>query len=429
MTRLDRMIAIREAQGLSVTSLSALMGYDRTYLNKIEKGLKPLNDSVVQRFKDALNMPMLPLTKEEEIDFIKSLHSWKDSIIFGETDVAKKLQPQLARCVELIQCPSLQITYDLISTIYYRSVGETERLDDVLASLSKRENSFTKEQAYRYTRQLAVRELSAWHYRDALKYFLDAEKTGDALNLNNEGFYYNIAHCLTDMGYASKAIEYLEKAQKKATEKRSNTYSVYIRDFIALNYSSMGRHHEALEILESCLRDEKQKANKAITIGSLYRSISMVHFKMSNNKNALKNIDIALSYCKIGSKEYIPCLYHKAVILIADKEVSEAMTYLSKVINMSQKGTIEHVLTTSLKHYLSITCDDSLNYIETFTLPQLHGYGKYLVLSDYYEILSGYYKNKNKSKALHYSSLANELIKKLSKGDLDLWKNESALLC
>jgi tetratricopeptide (TPR) repeat protein len=296
-----------------------------------------------------------------------------------------------------------------------------EAFDGVIALLNEKKGSFTDEHNYWYYRSLGVRELMTWNYKAALSAFLQAESHGQNLELADEGLYYNMAHCLTDMDYASLAIEYVEKAQKQAAARFHYRYDVYIRSFLAINYGKLGRTSEALATLEGCLRDEKEKKSAKETIGGLYCDIGMVYYRNEDYSKALEYLDMAREYFDEGSESHICWLHHKAQVLILYNRIKDGMDCISQGLVMTRKGTIWHLLLSSLKHSMLLNASESLTYIVKISIPQLLKYGQHLSAADCCEKLSHHYGRIKKYKqAVKYSHLAQTIYKKLMKGDLTL---------
>jgi tetratricopeptide (TPR) repeat protein len=418
MDVLNKMIKIRKAQGLYASELSQMMGYDRTYLNKIEKKEKPLTPEAFNRFKKALHVPLLPLTDEEEAEFKQGLYAWKDDISFKDLDKAKEIQPKLARCAELTLSRDLQIMYDIFSAIFYRTVGKKEALETVLTKLEGQANGFTDEQSYWYNRQVGIRELYAQRYKTALDAFLKVETKGNILGFNNDALYYNIAHCLTDMGYTLKAMDYLQLAQDKALETNNNKNNVYIRYFLAINYRNLGKYTESLKILEGCLRDEREKSSASITIGLIYRHIALAYRDMGNYIKAIKNIGESFKYINNEHGAFIDNLYHEASILITSGKVDEGIVCLNKGLHMVEEGTIKHTMLNYLKHSINLNDPSSMQYTINEAIPKLKYYHMNIALLECYEKIFKHLEKSKKIKAFQYCKLAYELKNKLIKGDV-----------
>ena len=154
-----------------------------------------------------------------------------------------------------------------------------------------------------------------------------------ALGYKDESIYFNIGHCLTDMGYATRALEYLEKSQTIAltNNNRTDNDTEY---FIAINYIHMGRTTEALEKLERCLIDEKQKKNKDAFVGAIHQRIGLAHAHMGNHDAALEAYEVARLLKPPYTYPYT--LYYKAISLMACNCKAEALLSIEEGIAAPQ---------------------------------------------------------------------------------------------
>ena len=282
-------------------------------------------------------------------------------------------------------------------------------------------HEFTDMHYYWYYRQCGISKLHEFQYKEALKMFLKAEELGNLLKIYNEGPYYNIASCLTNIGYAYLAIEYLKMAEAEAVKSSNNRYNVYIRNLFALNYSILGQHGRAISLLEGCLRGEKEKANAKGTIGAFYIDMGMIYHRMGKLSDAIKCLDVAGEYFQENSDSFTYNMYCKAYVLLANSKTSEGLDCLDKGLDVSKQHTLMHVLLLTLKHSINLKEPESLQYMQTTGIPQLLEYGEHLLVAEYYEKLGVYYQEIKKYKtASIYMHLALDITKKLMKGDLNL---------
>ncbi|MCL2189403.1 MAG: tetratricopeptide repeat protein [Defluviitaleaceae bacterium] len=288
-----------------------------------------------------------------------------------------------------------------------------------MVSLDARAATFNDEASYWYNRQVGIRAIHT-NRKEALRAFLLAEEKGDALNLNNETLYYNIGHCLSDMGFASRAVEYLLKSQDLAEKSGNTSFSVYTRYFLAENYSNVGRHEEALKILKGCLRDEKKVKSAKVTIGLIYKRIARVCFNTQDYRSALENIDLAFNYIDRHLDAYANITYVKANILIAMGSEEKAMACLNDGIALQEEGETEHIILTGRKHLMTLEEEASRQYITTIALPAFEAQCLFLLAIDFYEVLCRHYEMHNKRKVWPYYKRIYELNSMLRKGDIPL---------
>ncbi|MCL2189109.1 MAG: helix-turn-helix domain-containing protein [Defluviitaleaceae bacterium] len=419
MKIIDKMKAlanIRESHGIKQEVIAQKMGHDPSYISKIERGKQPCTESVVNKYKKALGAPDLPLTEEEVAAFKQKLYEWKDSFYYNDTAQAQKVQPQLQRCAEFIPLTHIKNLYYIFSAMYYKTIGDIELMEQTMAMLQTLEHAFDNEHTYWYKRKLGVQAMFAYKYKTAVDALLEVERLGEPFKSSHEGLYFHIGHCFTEMGYATKAIIYFEKSQKIASENMNHTFDIPRRYFIAENYSSTGQHQEALDILNSCLRDELIKVTSNRKISPIYRRIAVTYLNMGSYENALRNIDKSLEYGDFNIDAHEINLYYKSVILCAYNKIDEAILYLNECISMAEEGTLHNILYNTLFHSLSLDSATSICFITNIAIPALYAHGKYLSLYDVYTKLSNFYEKNNKKKSLKYLKSAVNISESLRKG-------------
>jgi transcriptional regulator with XRE-family HTH domain len=417
--KMGKLVAIRKLLNLTQEYIANETGFSVSYISKIENAKKPPDDDFINQYKIALGAPDLPLTEDEEAQFKQRLYAWKATVTSVEPEKAKIEQIKLQKCIDLTLSNDLKNLFYIFSVGFYRITNENELLENQMIKLKDLSNTFSDEQLYWYNRQIGVQALLDLQYRTALDSLLLAEQKGSLLNLNNDTIYYSIAHCLTDMGYAFGAIKYVEKSQERANIEKDYTYDVYRRYFLAENYTFLGRYKEALELLNSCLRDENKKTDANLSISLIYRRIAMVYYYMNDYKKALENIDITFTLINAENKSYKDNLYYKAMILIENNKIEQAVICLDEAIQMTEGNPLKNVLYNALKHTTTLFNETSLNYVGNVAIPQLKFYEKNMALIDCYKKLGIHYEKKNLKLSLKYFKSAYELSEKLRKGEYE----------
>ncbi|MCL2604451.1 MAG: helix-turn-helix transcriptional regulator [Defluviitaleaceae bacterium] len=414
----EKMKCIRLKLNLTQQKLADMMGVSRSHINQIENGNRPIKPYYIKTFKDAINAPLLPLIEKEETQFIQKLHEWKDKISSNEVSEAKEWKPQLARCAELTTSDEIKNLYTIFSLAYYRLTNEMETYNSIMDQLKQNAEGFNDEQAYWFMRQIGINELYAFNYKTAYNIFLEAEKKGSSLNTNNEGIYFNISRCLTEMGFASKAIEYIEESQKQANKEKNHSNDNNRRFMLVKNLIAINKTREALEILNGCLREERKNVNESKLMSQIYRQMALAYLKMDDYDNAKKNIDISFNYIDENKSSYANNLYYKSIILLADGQIDKGIECLDQCIKIEKEGTYHNILYNATRHSMTMENNASPEYIENIAIPKFQHHHVNLVLIKYYKIMCDHYRKKNKMKALMYSERAFILSEKLREGVL-----------
>ncbi|MCL2364625.1 MAG: helix-turn-helix transcriptional regulator [Defluviitaleaceae bacterium] len=412
MTTLDKIIAIRKNQGLTKTELANAMNFHRSYVSLIESKQRKMPPDYIARFKEALDAPDLPFNKKEERDFLTKLHDWREVVFREDVSEAAKTYPIIARIAALTVDSNLRILCQLFTLSYYRISKEINKYDALYNEVKMQVNAFNDEHKYWFYRQSGNRYMHAYQYRSALDAYFIALECMTTLGYKDESIYFNIGHCLTDMGYASRALEYFEKSQALSKSKRTNNDTEY---FIATNYIHMGRTAEALEKLEDCLDDEKQKKDKDLFVGVIYEKIGIAHAHRGNHSAALAAYETALPLRSPHAYPYT--LYYKTISLMGCNRKAEALQCLEEGIASSKTNTKIYIMLRTLKCLYTFDHKDSHEYLVNESIPSLIKYEHNELLITCYQALGRHLKLSNPKQALDYITHACVLNEKLRKGD------------
>jgi len=272
-----------------------------------------------------------------------------------------------------------------------------------------------------YHRLIGAREYVLHNYDNALKAYLNAERLDKELQWVGVGLYYACAKCLSDMGYIARAVDYYKKARhyarwhKPYDGKSNRKFDVDIDGQLASCLSKLGMIDEAITILEKRLNREVERNISKASIGFTYFSFGRVYSNIGNYEDALQSFEKAFPYLKEGSEAYTANLYYKTMALIANGNISEAALCMEKNL-VPDTSKLWNALFNALRHSISLSEPDSILYMTRTAIPNLKKYGHYEEVTEYYEMISDFYKkDKNYELALKYSNLAYEMFKRLYK--------------
>ena len=417
------LIAIREGHGLSQKAFADMLGCSVDYIRALE-GPSKNRDQVTPEFlnilREKLDLHDAPLTVEEKDQFMEELHRWKDLIDYGEIRKATALKPELAKRAKSSFRQGLLALHSIYEAAYYFAVGKPKAFKDTMSYLETLKQGFSERCNVLYYQQQGA--FALWENRlfDAQVAFIKAEEMDKKSKYSSMIFNYNYGLCLSYMGYATRAIEYLKKAQYKAKwdknhEGRANRrYAVHIEGELAQNFSKLGNTDEALLILNNRLNYEMSRS-KPRYLGFVYHDFGRVYHRMGKIREALENYYEAFKYHEEGSVPYLNNTYHKTKALIANGRICEAMDYVNKGLNMSN-DEIWKVLFDALKHSLSLSNPESREHIIMTAIPNLIRHNQDEEVMDHYKKLSEFYeKNGDSDKALQYNRLALDIYEKLYK--------------
>jgi len=414
------LINIRKKHGFTQEEFAKTLGCTEEYIVAIESNKEQASFTFVVNLKDKLNLHSAPITESEREALMDSLQTFRILIDYGEMQKAAEQLPNLAKNVRVSYSPSANNFFDLFAAAYYWVANDKKAYEETMAALSKRTDEFSGKHQHYYHRLIAVRELKDYHYNEALKAYVTAEKLDRDAQLASVGFYYLYGRCLSDMGYVAKAIKYLMKAKHLAkwrkvyNGKPNRIHDASIDGFLANNLGIIGKSDDALEILDKRLAIEKKKKNKH-GMGITYYYLGKMHLRAKNYSEALNNFDMAFHYCGESSHVYVNILYRKAQTFIKSGKITEGINCADEGLDISTR-TIWTVLFDALKHSALLSDPKLMLYMERTAIPNLLEFGQHEEVLEYYELLRDFHSGKKQFElALKYSKFAYELQKQLYK--------------
>jgi len=419
---------IRKKHGFTQEEFAKKLGCTVEQIVAIESNVKPATYIFVTLLRDKLKLHNAPITESERSTLMNGLYNWKLAIDYADISTAKMLQPELEKSVRASYSPSAENFYDLYAADYYRAIGDMKAYEETMATLSQRTDEFSARHLYYYQRLVGARAFVEKRYQEAIK----AYKKAEALDKNNEWhdvrFYFGMGMSLSDRGYATRAIAYLEKAKHQAmwnkvyNGRRNSRFDVYIDGYLASDLAKIGKIDDALKILDKRLEIEMGK-NSEQGMGYTYFSFGRVYYRVKNYDKAIINYDKALLCLDVDSDAYIASLFQKAMSLDASNKKVEASKIAKKGLSITT-DELWKTLFDALAHSTSLYDDPKSSiYLKETLIPKLLDHGQYEVAMYYYKQLSDfYYEEGNSDVALKYSNHAvdiNELIRKdLIEGDM-----------
>ena len=415
------LVNIRKKHGLCRAKLAQALGCTEDYIAALEDNKDQATFNFVIKIKETFDLHTAPIFESERNTLMEDLLNWKRAIDYADLDTATKLKPELEASVRLSFSPSTEIFYELYAADYYYIKGDTTAYDEAMAALSTRVDEFGKRHHYQYYRLLGAKAFVEKRYQDAIKAYKMAEKLDKDGSWHDVRFYAGLGASLSDRGYATRAIDYMERAKHiarydKAYRGRSNRrFDVYIDGYLASDLSKVGRSEEALRILEKRLAQEK-KINSRVGIGYTYFSFGRAYKKINNNEKVIEYCDKAFECLNTSDQSYIDCLYYKASALTATGSIAGAVECAEEGLKIATDESRKAIFD-AIKHTALISGSrQSAIYLKEVVIPKLHEYGQYEIAVYCYQQLSGFYHDEGYTdKALEYKSLALETHKKFHK--------------
>ena len=413
----DKLRIIRNRLGFTLDYLAYKIGYTPSHLSRIENGSRTISGEMLTSIKNALDIADVPLTGDEIRSFEQELYDWRDLINAWCLDEASKFRKGLERRAEFSLNKNLLALYHLISIGFFRAVGDGDSAIEVIAKLTSMKEELPLEYRFRLLLMNGTEKIYAHNYKAALYELMEAELLNENLGIANAGLFYNIAICLTDLGYAHKACEYILKARKN--EKEVGTSAIQYDITMAINYSRIGRCDEAIKLAKSCLLNEKSRPSQAPITASIYYCLGYVYMKVAAYTDAINNFNKAMEQLEKGGRDYLHALYYMAQSLYLSGKAKESKNYLELGTDLSKEGDVTNVMFNAAIHLMTLEDGNSLEYIEDEALPKILEFDRYMFAIEYCCKLKEFYRTKQKYKtSLKYADMITHYYKKILEGDL-----------
>ena len=384
---------IRRKHGYTHEELAAVLGCDASLIVALEGNKQKADATFVQNLRDKLSLHSAPITEAERTALMERLTTWLQAISYGDMDKAVAQKPQLERSARESYSPSTINYYDLFAANYYWMAGDMDAHNETMAALELRKSEFGARHQFYYQRILGARAFRNHKYSEALKAHIAAEKLDKNSEWHNVSLYYSIGRCLSDMGYAARAIEYMKKAQQlakydKSYDNRPNSkYDVEIDGHLAYNLSKIGKIDEAHAILDKRLKIEMKKGEGSEGHGATHFYIGVVHLRAKEYCDALKYFEIALQYISVDGYFFDVASYYKAETLFCIGKIDEGLRGLEKALVLLLGGASRTRLE-ALMYSVLMSDDESLKHLANVIVPKLIEYELYDEAARYYKLLS-----------------------------------------
>ena len=411
----DKIRTIRNKLGLTQDYLAYKVGYTSSHIGKLENGSRTMTDEILEKIKKALGIADVPLTPGEIKAFEQELYNWRDLINAWCLGEAGEIREDLKRRAELSQDQDLRVLYLLICIGFFRAVGDNHSADDVMAEIEAMGDELTAEHKLRLLIVKGTDKAYAHNYKEALSDLLTAELINDELKIANAGLYHNIAICLTDLGYAHRACDYIAKV--RSFGKETEMLEIHCNMMQAINYGNIERYEEAIDLLKSCMFLQKSRPSQAPVMASICNGFGYVYMKAEDYAKALENFNKALEHIEEGSWDYLHTLYYMSQSLYKSGDVDASDDLLNKGIALASENDVTSIMFNAAKHLRNLDNDLSLAYIENTAIPGIKKFGRYIWIIEYCNKLKDFYKGRRKYRvALKYSEMANDYHKNIIEG-------------
>ena len=378
------------SQGELARNMPEVFECNQDMISKLELGTYNYSQDFIMAVRTFLGIDWIPILPEERQGYVTRLYNWLDLIVKRDFVAADSMQTQLSAIEFLAEEEELNILYQLFEC---RLFLETRRQDYgalALARLEDKLDQFTSMQRYHYYYNWGTLYGKKREFDKAAEYYLQAYDVMRHGLKEETGFYYNLAYCLYDQGYATKAIAFLEKA-KKAYEGDNNVGMVgHVNNLLGVTYIHVGHLSGAKEALDSYLAQATRDGTSS-EIGAALINLGYLYRRDGQLGEALAYLDRAVEHLSEQSNFYLEMLYQKVWCFIEQGSPLRALDDLAKGKELSQGNEKYTALFEALEQVMSAEKEESRIYLEDVAVPFFLKNKWNHIVMDFAEFLAEYY--------------------------------------
>jgi len=409
----QKIYAIRKAKDMSQEVVADKMGYSRTIISNIERDIN-YDQSMIIAVKAALGVQGMPLFEEERKAFLDRLFIWNNTISERNLDEAKQIKKELSQIKYLPFEREFNDLYRLFDCRLMLGEQKFKSAAKILAELETTIDKTNDTLMYWFYNNNGTLVFYNQQYQEALEYYKKAFGLMKGGFEENISLHYNIALCLSNLGYYTNAVMFIDNTCDINTGEQKTTLDFAFANLLAINLIRWGYVKKANKLLAKCLI-KAQKDKNDYYIGSTYHNLGFLYRKDKNWETALHYFDKAFGYLEKGNFIYLQNLYQKARCLIEINDYAQGSSLIAEGKELSKDSKILSVFFESLKHLITPDQDSSLKYLETEAIPYLLNESQNVAALDYCEFLYEYYKkNKKQIKALKMAEICATIYKNVN---------------
>ena len=410
----DKIRTIRESKGTTQAALANALGCGDGTMSRIDNNQGQYNSNQLRLARKFLGIENAPLFENEYILFKEQLYSWNGLIKEERFKEAHEKRDELGVIVHLTFEPDLVMLYKMFEI---RLLLIEKNIDLAREKLEASKDLFDEtnvENQYYFNYMMGVLRGDEDNWKEALRFFLLAEGL-ECDEFEKEPYLlYNLAVCDAVFGRYFLAISQFEQVYLLFNDDRNSVSGMYFDNNLGLNYMRMGHYGKAQELFKRGLIRAKAVGNGRF-VGIVLHNLGCTNFKLKKYKEAIDYFDQASECFTKGDNSYLEVLYFKILCLIESKN-SLAKTELERAKTLAKESEHYSLLFEALSH-LPLRETSSAEYITKEVIPYLIKIYAYFKAAEFYELLEGFYKRKNRpTKVMEIQALAFELHKKIIAG-------------
>jgi len=393
MTLGEKLKAVREAQGLSLEKLGVEVNYTHGTLSRIENNK---DEHVLEKLpvlRVALGITTVPLLDDERESFRTRLYIMYNLINDDEDEEAKKMQDKLSVIKLLTYEYEFNALYSLFCARLLLVDRKIEEAKVLFAKVELGLNSASNEVLYHYYYMQGTLNVKLKNYKNAFNFYMNAhgvwrEKYGNCIVL-----YYALAFCARMIGRVSHAISFLENAQRLHQSEQAGVPGWHIDNALASDYIHFGLIDKARKLQQRCLKDAKNSKNK-YRIGLAYTNTAYLYDRSRDWQTALGYAEDALECFEKGTVDYLSALLGKGRALLGMGNVIACRELLIEAKKLAISNEDYLMRFEALSHLITISDKESLDYLETVTIPYFLGANQNMIALEFCEQVKEHYEKK-----------------------------------
>ena len=421
----EKIKQIRHAKDFTQQQLSDNLSVTRSRLSQLEKGEDSghgdVSADILMLIKKALNLEALPTTEAQRDGFKADLAKWSDVITASKFEEAKEMRQNLSAITFAPFDEELNAFFSLIDCKLALSLGDISTAEIILDTV-----------ADKYLDDLPL-EFLGYYYRNKSTVYALRQQHQDALVFMTKAFklkpnvkqdivlYFGMGVRYYKVGYIRRSKMFLEEALKLCANEPGNVWERHIKYELVRNYIGLNDLEDAEELLDKMHKEAKDTGDNQFLCNVLvyYGYMRRVN---EYTTSAIGYLNEAMKYADKESEQYLELLYQKVRCYIADGGFTLCKPLLEEGKLLSKGNKHSTIMFESLRHLTTLKKDESVEYLETVTLPHLlNDTPDYPVALDFCECLRKHYDQKSIGtikKALETEKLITYILRRMfAKGE------------
>jgi len=422
----EKVKQIRQAKGATQQQLSDELSITRSRLSQLENGEDAVygdfSPDTLMQIQRALKVMGLPLIEADRMGFKHKLFKWNDLIASRKIEEAKEMRQKLSVITFAPFDEELNVLFNLIDSRLELSFGNILAAEEILKMVEdKYSDNLNNEFKSLYYRSKGWLYYLGGKFQESLSFVMKAFELGTN-DEQNAGIYLTIAMALNKCGYMLHSCMFLEEGLKLCEAEQNSTLKRHMSIMLVNIYIGLNHLVDAKGLLDKMYREAKDTGDNKFLCGVLLGYGYM--FRCAGSYGIAHDyFDEAMEYADKESEYYLEVLYQRARCCIAAGGFATCEELLEEGKLLSKNNKHDTIMFNSLGHLTTLKKDESIEYLETITLPHLlNEVPDYAVALDYCECLRRHYEQKSVGtikKALETEKLITHIYKLMfSKGAL-----------